>query len=106
PLQPLSAEASLPQPPTLAPAPPVLESTGGDYGAGAGGGGRRAVAPTASGQIQVHSNDPLVLLELSDDAGKLIKRDRSPLVADGLRPGFYRARIVSPEGKAVEEIVD
>ena len=95
PLQPRPAETALPPPSPPAPPPPVLESTG----SGAGGGGR-------GGQIQVHSNDPLALLELSDDAGKLIKRDRSPLVADGLRPGFYRARIVSPEGRAVEEIVD
>lgn len=59
-----------------------------------------------SGAIIVTTADPLAWLELLDLAGQSVASGNGRIEQHGLRPGGYRARLVTPEGQTVEEVVD
>jgi Caspase domain len=65
-----------------------------------------AGSPTATGKLIVQSSDTLAALELADGAGAPIRSGRGRLEVPGLKPGFYRARLVSPEGEVIEQMID
>jgi hypothetical protein len=54
----------------------------------------------------VKATDPLARLELADSQGTVLRTGRKELVISGLDSGFYRARLIAPEGQVVEKIVD
>jgi hypothetical protein len=56
--------------------------------------------------ISVRSSDGLAAVELADGAGRRLSAAQGNLVATNLNPGFYRARLLTPEGAAVEELID
>lgn len=55
--------------------------------------------------LEVYSNDHLATLEIADEAGRVIKTGRLAVKLTPCPPGFYRARLLSPEGGATEELV-
>lgn len=73
-----------------------------------------AVQPTGANQgatahtagIEVTSFDILADLEVADEAGCVLMMGRHRLSLDGLKPGFYRARQISPEGIIAERLLD
>jgi hypothetical protein len=75
--------------------------------------GQPAGAPAAgpldrprSPTITVRSSDGLAAVELADSAGGRLSAAQGNLVVTDLKPGFYRARLLTPEGAAVEELID
>jgi CHAT domain len=56
--------------------------------------------------ITVRSSDGLAAVELADSAGGRLSAAQGNLVVTDLKPGFYRARLMTPEGAAVEELID
>lgn len=54
----------------------------------------------------VRSRDELAALELADSTGRRLSTAQGNLVATGLSPGFYRARLLSPGSAPVEELID
>lgn len=56
--------------------------------------------------ITVRSSDGLAAVELADSAGRRLSAAQGNLVATNLNPGFYWARLLTPEGAAVEELID
>ncbi len=60
--------------------------------------------PTA--KLVAESSDPLAPIEIYDNKGELKAEGQGTVTADDLEPGFYRARLVTPEGKMAEELVD
>jgi Caspase domain len=55
--------------------------------------------------LTVRSNDTLASLEIADESGKIIAGGRGTADARRLSEGFYRARLISPEGDVAEELV-
>jgi hypothetical protein len=60
----------------------------------------------AKASLKVESSDLLAPLEVTDNSGKLIASGRGSLTAAQLEPGFYRARLVMPEDKVSEQLVE
>jgi hypothetical protein len=56
-------------------------------------------------QVTVTSLDPLATLELADAGGTTIKTGQGRLVSGDLKEGFYRARLHTPEGATVEQLL-
>lgn len=52
------------------------------------------------------SSDALAPIEVYDNKGKLLAADLGEIVVKDLEPGFYRACIVTPEGRMAEELID
>ncbi|HEX8921672.1 MAG TPA: hypothetical protein VF766_09355, partial [Pyrinomonadaceae bacterium] len=55
--------------------------------------------------LTIKSNDFLAPLELADGSGKIVHIGQGELYADP-EPGFYRARLITPEGRSTEELVE
>jgi hypothetical protein len=66
----------------------------------------RGLGPARKGALRVTCRDPLAYLEVTDNSGRLLKSGRAELLLDTVDPGFYRARLVSPEGDVREELVE
>lgn len=58
------------------------------------------------GTIEIISEDRLAKLELADNTGKVIAKGNGTLWVTERHPGFYRARIISPEGNPVEKLIE
>ncbi len=58
------------------------------------------------GTLVVESDDPLASLEISDNTCELLKLGHGRLESTSLAPGFYRARLIAPEGEHVEELIE
>jgi hypothetical protein len=60
---------------------------------------------TALGSLTVDTADPLATVEVAEASGQVIASGRPPLV---LRrpPGFYRGRLISPEGETREQLIE
>lgn len=56
--------------------------------------------------LTAKSSDPLAPIEICDNKGELKAQGFGEVIAKGLEPGFYRARLVTPEGRTAEELVD
>jgi len=52
------------------------------------------------------SSDPLAPIEIYDNKGELKAQGLGTVIAQDLQPGFYRARLLTPEGRSAEELVD
>jgi hypothetical protein len=57
-------------------------------------------------RIEVRSNDQLAKLELADNTGKIIATGEGILMLMDQSPGFYRARLIAPEGNPVEQLIE
>ncbi|HEX7312949.1 MAG TPA: caspase family protein [Pyrinomonadaceae bacterium] len=90
--------------PELAPDLLGEDTTRGVPGGGGFFRGIEVTAPTAT--LIAKSSDPLAPIEIYDNKGELKAEGLGEVVADDLEPGFYRARLVTPEGKMAEELVD
>ncbi len=95
-------------------AQPVAVGPGGGLGAGpaeAAGAGPpvgTAFAPQARGlggiaHLTVVSADHLAPLDVTNAAGELLKVGQGIIQCDDLAPGFYVARLRTPEGRSVEK---
>jgi hypothetical protein len=69
--------------------------------------GERAVAsaPAKPTAIHVSCEDALAQLELVKASGRLVQSGRGHLYGFDLPAGFYRARVISPEGLTSEKLV-
>lgn len=56
--------------------------------------------------LTVRSADPLAPIEITDNKGELKAAGTGTVTLNELQPGFYRARLVTPEGALAEEVVD
>lgn len=54
----------------------------------------------------VETSDPLSPLELADSTGHVLRAGQGRLDIEGMSPGFYRVRLLTPEGKTVEDVVE
>ncbi|CAL75145.1 hypothetical protein; putative caspase domain [Bradyrhizobium sp. ORS 278] len=61
-----------------------------------------SVAPSS---LTVESGDRLATVEIADEAGRVLETHRWAVRLAPCPPGFYRARLLSPEGEATEELV-
>ena len=81
----------------------------GGFGASDDGGYYESVpTPTVTtASLEVSSPDPLAPLEICDNNGIVIKdgQGQGTLSLKSLEPGIYRTRVVTPEGRASEQIV-
>jgi len=57
-------------------------------------------------RLVVDSRDPLAALEITDNTGRVLKTGQGRLEAADLKPGYYRARLLTPEGGAVEQLIE
>jgi hypothetical protein len=55
--------------------------------------------------LVVRSEDALAPLEVTDNSGNLIAAGSGELVLNTLKPGIYRARLITPENNVSEQIV-
>jgi hypothetical protein len=55
-------------------------------------------------RLTVEASDPLARLEVADSQGKPLRAGQGTISTSDLSPGFYRARLVAPEGQ-VERII-
>ena len=58
------------------------------------------------GIIHLSAPDPLARIELADNAGWRLAVGEGSLRLDGRPPGFYRARLVTPEGRYAEKLIE
>lgn len=85
---------------------------GGDLSTGLTGGGTgvpKGISPKpkpTTATLTVTSADPLAPIEITDNKGELKASGTGTVTLDKLQPGFYRARLVTPEGALAEEVVD
>ncbi len=56
--------------------------------------------------LHVRTPDPLAYLEITDNTGAVLRSAQGELRVGDLLPGFYRARLRTPEGGTVEELVE
>lgn len=87
----------------------VSESAGtAEAGAQMASAGAEAAPAGAGGPATLiaESSDPLSPLELADSTGRLMRAGQGRFELDGMRPGFYHVRLLTPEGEAVEEVVE
>jgi hypothetical protein len=66
--------------------------------------GPRPKAGTAD--LKVTAGDSLARLELADSQGVVLQSAERVVFASELEPGFYRARLLTPEGKVIEKLVE
>lgn len=62
--------------------------------------------PLTPDSIEVKASDVLARLELVSSSGKVLARAEGYLYAGDLAPGFYRVRLVTPEGQQVEKLIE
>jgi hypothetical protein len=60
----------------------------------------------ATGSLEIRAHDPLAWLELATSAGEPLKSGAHSLWATGLKPHFYRASLLSPDGSRSEQLVE
>jgi len=72
---------------------------------GGNGAATRAPAEAATGALVVRTDDPLAAVELADATGSVLKVGSGEVSLEGMQPGFYRARLRTPEDQVVEELV-
>lgn len=65
-----------------------------------------AAEDTATARLIVETSDPLSPLELADSTGHVLRAGQGRLDIEGMRPGYYRVRLLTPEGQTVEDVVD
>ena len=58
------------------------------------------------GNITVEARDELVKVELLDASGRVVAAGEGTVQGLKLAPGFYRARLSTPEGNQVEELIE
>ena len=56
--------------------------------------------------LTARSSDPLAPIEIYDNKGELMAEGQGVVIVGNIKPGFYRARLVTPEGKMAEELID
>jgi hypothetical protein len=56
-------------------------------------------------KITISASDSLALLELVDSMGTVVETGQGTISQVDMDPGFYRARLVTPEGQFVEKLV-
>lgn len=54
----------------------------------------------------VETSDPLSPLELADSTGHVLRAGQGRLDIGDMSPGYYRVRLLTPEGQTVEDVVD
>jgi hypothetical protein len=54
----------------------------------------------------VRTNDPLVPVEVADQAGRVLHVSNGRVSLPGLAPGFYRVRLIPPGGAVDEQVVE
>ena len=59
----------------------------------------------STGEIIISANDPLAWLELASSAGEPLGSGRGSLARAGLKPHFYRASLLAPDGNRSEQLV-
>jgi hypothetical protein len=73
---------------------------------GGNGTAGRAPAQAAVAALVVCTDDPLAAIEVADAAGSVVKVANGEVSLGGIEPGFYRARLRTPEDEVVEELVE
>lgn len=58
------------------------------------------------GTLNLTAADPLARIELADSAGRTLVVGEGEINLDDVAPGFYRARLVTPEGRSTETLVE
>jgi hypothetical protein len=58
------------------------------------------------GSLRLSSADSLAQIELADGAGRRLVSGEGSLELPNQAPGFYRARLVTPEGRSTEKLVE
>jgi hypothetical protein len=61
--------------------------------------------PAGPSSLQAGSRDELATVEIADAAGRALATGRGSVQLSPCPPGFFRARLVSPEGEATEQLV-
>jgi len=56
--------------------------------------------------LTIESRDRLAPIELADSQGKVIMSGRGRLFSSRMKSGFYRARLITPEGQVIEQLVE
>ncbi len=62
--------------------------------------------PVTPDSIEVRASDGLARLELVNSAGQLLAKGEGYLFIGNLAPGFYRVRLITPEGQQAEELIE
>lgn len=65
----------------------------------------REPAPTTA-RLIVETSDPLSPLELADSTGHVLRAGQGRLDIEDISPGYYRVRLLTPEGQTVEDVVE
>ncbi len=60
----------------------------------------------AKSAVIVMSDDPLALLEITSSAGEILQIGSGVMPCPDLGAGFYRARLLSPEGQVTERLIE
>lgn len=56
--------------------------------------------------LRVKVHDPVAPLEIASSAGQVLKIGQGTVDCENLEPGFYRARMVLPEGHVAEKLIE
>ncbi len=70
-----------------------------------GGAARRSRGP-ATGELRVHTSDPLVPVEIADEPGRVLAVANGEVIVRNLPAGFYRARLRAPGAEVLEQLVE
>jgi hypothetical protein len=62
--------------------------------------------PQDLGHLNVVTSDPLVLIRVADESGKVVATSRGKIHLAGLAYGYYRVSTLSPEGDVVAESLE
>ena len=62
--------------------------------------------PGPTADLVVRTNDPLVPVEVADQAGRVLEVSNGGVSLPGLAPGFYRVRLIPPGGAVDEQVVE
>ncbi len=92
--------------PELAPDRPSAGGRGGGIFGETRGGFRGMRGAAATATLTAKSSDPLAPIEIYDNKGELKAEGLGTVIAENLEPDFYRAQLVTPEGRIAEELVD
>jgi hypothetical protein len=90
--------------PTPPPAPPLAARAPAAPVPPAAPGPMESAKAAPRDALVVRCQDQLVQIEIASQSGQLLATGRDRVVIDA-EPGFYRARLVSPEGVVVEELI-
>jgi len=77
-----------------------------DQGTPASGLSKSIDGVTIPATLFINSNDPLSYLELLDNTGTTIESGIGRIDRPNLKPGFYRVRLLTPEGTPHERLVE